>query len=256
MKIFTSNYDKNSNIRYFEIITLSILLYLITSIAFANGAKNFEPADNIRNTAKKHLEEMSNAADNTAIEISVSNIDPRLKLRKCKNKLLAFTEENVNKRGRLSIAVTCDLPVAWKVLLSASVDEFADVIIAKNTIARKSIITTQDIETKRVKISSLRKQPIFSMSEVLESTSKRQQRAGSIIFEDSICLVCRGDSVQISAKSEFLNINLEGIALADAGIGETTLVRNKQSKRSFSAKVIGKDHLEVKLADVKNNKLN
>ena len=70
----------------------------------------------------------------------------------------------------------------------------------------------------------------------------------SIIFEDSICLVCRGDSVQITAKSDFLNINLEGIALADANIGEMTLVRNKQSKRSFSAKVIGKDRLEVKLA--------
>ena len=229
---------------------------MITSVTFANETKNFEPADNIRHTAKKHLEEMNNAADNTAIEISISNIDPRLKLRKCKNKLSAFTADDSNKRGRLTVAVTCDLPVTWKVLLSASVDEFADVIVAKNTINRKSIITRQDIEIKRIKISSLRKQPLFNKSEVLGSTSKRQQRAGSIIFDDSICLVCRGDSVQISAKSEFLNINLEGIALADASIGETTLVRNKQSKRSFSAKVIGKDHLEVKLADVKNNKLN
>ncbi len=91
----------------------------------------------------------------------------------------------------------------------------------------------------------------MTKAQVLNTSPKRNIRAGSVIFEDSICMVCRGDIVQVSAKNQFLAINLQGVALADATIGENTKVRNLQSKRSFNARVVGKNQLEVSLTAVK-----
>jgi len=253
MKKFSSNFNIRPNSIIFAAIAIPFCLFVLQTAALATETRKFERASNIIKTAKIFLEELTNAADNPAIEITLNNIDPRLKLRKCHNPISASTDETAEKRGRLTVIVTCDYPIAWKVLLSASIDEYGEVMVARKTITRKSVLMEQDIEKKRVKVSSLRKQPLVDKLQVIGSTSKRQLRAGSILFEDSVCLVCRGDHVKISAKSRYLNIDLEGIALADARIGDTTLVRNKQSKRSFSAKVIGKNHLEVSLSETAIN---
>ena len=248
MILFATNQKKKPSMRRLTLFAVFVFAYMFSIITLASQIRAFETSENIQQTAKIFLEELTVAADNPAIEVKVNNIDPRLKLRQCDIKLKAYLPPGSKHRGKTTVAVRCDVPVAWKVFVSASIHEFAEVIVANRSLSRKSVIAEQDIVKKRVNISSLRKQPIMTKSQVLGSTPKRYIRAGSIIFEDSICMVCRGDSVNISAKSEFFSLNLKGLALADAAIGETTLVRNTQSKRSFSAKVIGRNQLEVSLS--------
>jgi flagellar basal body P-ring formation protein FlgA len=219
---------------------------LCSSGAIASSS-NFHSSQEIRETAKIFLEKMTTAADNSNIEINVNDLDPRLKLKKCSDKLQTELSRGSKMNGKVTVLVACQQPVAWKIFISADIVEYADVIVAARAIPRKTTITAKDIEQKRVDIAKLRKSPIFNQNLVVGSTTKRNINKGKLVYADSICMVCRGDNVQITAKSKYFSINMDAVALSDASIGETTLVRNKQSKRSFSAKVVSRDRLEVTL---------
>ena len=251
MIFFAAKHEKKSILRESIRLFLAILVNILPIVVNAQQTSTFEPAENIRLAAKIFLEEMTNAADNPSISVNIGQLDPRLRLRQCDNKLQSFLPGSSKPTGRVTVGVSCTSPVLWKIFISATVDEYIQVIVAKTNIAKKSIITAQDIEFKRVNIAVLRKQPVTTKAQVLNTSPKRYISAGSVIFEGNICMVCRGDIVQVSAGNKYLAINLQGVALADATIGENTKVRNLQSKRSFNAKVIGKNQLEVTLAAVK-----
>ncbi len=251
MIFFAPNHEKSIFTKVLVGLGALLCLNLSVSLVSADQYQVFESSKNIQLAAKIFLEEMTNAADNQEIEVTVNNLDPRLRLRLCEDKLQTYLPMDNKRTGRITVGISCQSPVAWKVFVSATVYEYADVVIAKTSMTKKDVITIQDIEIKRVNISKLNKQPIINLTQAINTSARRYLRAGSIIFEDSICMVCRGDVVQISAKSQFFNINLQGIALADATIGENTQVRNSQSNRSFNARVIGKNRLEVSLAATK-----
>jgi len=251
MIFFAVKHKKGSFLRVFFGLSLAILVNIFVSSANAQTTAIFEPVKNIKLAAKIFLEEITNAADNPSISVSIGKLDPRLHLRQCSGNLQASLPASSKQTGRVMVVVACSGPVSWKIFVSATVAEFTEVIVAKNSIAKKSIISEQDIEIKRVNSANLRKQPAKNKKQVINTSPKRFIKAGDVIFEDNICLVCRGDTVQISARNQFLAINLQGIALADATLGESTKVRNQQSKRSFNARVVGKNQLEVTLAAVK-----
>lgn len=228
-----------------------VLCFIIASQSILASAspigQKYHTSQEIKETAKIFLEKIALAADNPAIEIEINDLDPRLKLRMCDEPLDTYIPTGSKRRGKMTVAVSCRAPVAWKVFIGAEVAEYADVIVASKSLARKTLISKNDITHRRVNISSLRKIPLLESQQAIGSKTKRNIRNNALVYQDSICMVCRGDNVQIIAKNEFFSINMEAIALEDAGIGEMTLVRNTQSKRSFSAKVISKDQLVVNL---------
>ena len=246
--IFFSTKAKNYAIKRVNLsITTLLFIYLLNSPAFAEQQPLFESTENIRLAAKIFLEEITNAADNPSIEIKISDLDPRLRLRHCEKQLKSELPPSSKSKGRVTVSINCDHPVSWRVFVSATVYEYAEVVVAKNVLAKKMLISAEDIEIKRVNVSTLRKQPIFSEAQVINTRTKRYLRAGTVISEDTICMVCRGDVVEVTAKNQFFNINLKGVALADATMGSNTKIRNSQSNRSFTARVIGRNQLEVPL---------
>ncbi len=228
------------------------ILYIVSLNLAAGMPKSaqrydFQTSQSIRQSAKIFLEKTALTADNPAIEVVIGKLDPRLRLRQCHQALDTKLLNKEKLRGKTTLVVSCASPVAWKVFISAKVLQYAEVVVAKRNINRLAIIGPQDVEIKRVEITNLRKRPITSLDRILGSTAKRHIRRDSVIFEHLSCLICKGDRVQISAQSRFFNIDLEAVALADAAIGETTLVRNIRSKRIFNAVVTGKNQLKVKL---------
>ncbi len=246
--IFFNPIDKKTPCqRVLTILKGFALLLIIHFNVNAEPMQRFESAKNIKLAAKSFLEEMTNAADNPNIVIKINQLDPRLRLRHCANNLQSFLPRGSRKKGRVTVGVSCNAPVLWKLFVSASVNEFADVVVAKSNLTKKTMITAQDLEIRNMNISALRYQPVFNISQVVNTKSQRYIRSGSIVFEEHICMICRGDIVNVKAKNEYFSINMQAIALANANMGQIAMVRNTQSKRTFNAKVIGKDQLEVSL---------
>jgi len=241
---------KVNNIRVLIFFVQALLvqsIFTTSTYVLAKLPQEFETSLIITAKAKSFLEETVDPADKTKIEVKVNQLDQRLRLKKCENDLNAYFPTGSQRTGRVTIAVSCDFPVAWKVFVSASLYEYSEVVVARKTLPRKSLISKDDIALERVNISKLRGTPILDPNQVVGSATKRQIRAGAVVFGNSICMVCKGADVQVVAKNDNFNINMEGTALADAAIGEITQIRNKKSKRSFNAKVIGRNQLVVLL---------
>ena len=239
-----------NKIDMFKILAFMLVEQLLassSSFALAESNVQFESAVSIEKKAIAFLKAEASSGQNSNLEVSIKHLDPRLRLRKCDDELKSFFPTGSKKNGKVTVAVSCSSPVVWKVFVSASIYEYAKVVVAKKMLSRNSVISAKDIALERVNVSNLRRAPILLDSGAIGSTPKRTIRAGSIIYQDSICMVCRGDYVTVTAKNQFFDINMEAIALEDASIGEMTQVRNKKSKRAFNAKVVGRNQLEVLL---------
>jgi len=247
MIFFSTKAKRNPFKKANIVVVASICVFLVVPPLYAEQRPLYENTENIRLAATNFLQEITNAADNPSIEIKVNELDSRLRLRRCESQLNADLPPSSKAQGRVTVSINCTHPVSWRVFVSATVYEYAEVVIAKNVLTKKTLISEQDIEIKKVNISTLRKQPIFNKTLVINTRTKRYLRAGTVISADSICMVCRGDVVEVVAKNSFFNINLKGVALADATMGSNTKIRNSQSNRSFTARVIGRNQLEVPL---------
>jgi flagella basal body P-ring formation protein FlgA len=218
------------------------------SISHANNINSFENLSNVRNTAKTFLEEKTISADTKDIELNIGQIDPRLKLKKCDQPLVPFLLQGYKTFGKLSVGVKCSGTVPWKIFLSATVYHFKTVVIANNALAKGKLISKQDLSYKRVNVTSFRKLPAIDSSQVVMTSPRRFIRAGSIIYMNNICMICKGNKVNVSAGSDYFSINLEAEALADASVGETVRLRNSKSRRIFDGTVVGRNRVRVLLA--------
>jgi len=224
------------------------LLLLTNDIANAADINGYEKLNSIQNTAKIFLEEKTISADTKDVELNIGQIDPRLKLKKCDQPLIAFLPQGSKTFGKLSVGVRCSGTVPWKIFLSATVYHYQTVVIANNSLAKGKLISKQDLGYKRVKVSNFRKQPAVDSSQVVMTSPRRFIRAGSIIYTNNICMICKGNRVNVTAGSAYFSINLEAEALADALDGEMVKLRNSKSRRIFNGTATGRNKATVLLA--------
>ena len=69
------------------------------------------------------------------------------------------------------------------------------------------------------------------------SRLKRDLRAGQPVRQNQICVVCRGDKVEIQALTGGMQIKTQGTALQDGSFGEAIRVENNRSKRVIQARI-------------------
>ena len=117
------------NITFWQVKTL-ISLFLVCLIGNIQAANKVQSIEEIRQTAKIFLEEKQPSADNPNIETSLGNIDPRIKLVECDGQLEAFFPQSARTRGKTTVGVRCLGTVAWKLFISANIQEFQDVWVA------------------------------------------------------------------------------------------------------------------------------
>jgi flagellar basal body P-ring formation protein FlgA len=226
-----------------------ILLTLPFSLLVnADSDRAIQSLDSIMLAAKNFLEEKQPSADNPNITVTLSPLDNRLRLSQCDTPLQVFFPQRAVNRGNTTVGVKCLGPVSWKIYVPAKIEHFQQVWVAKRNLAAGDLINTADVKQQRMSSMAMRKAPLLELNNILASSPKRLIRAGSVLYKDSICLVCKGDKVNVLAQNNLISIQVQGIALEDATLGETTQIKNAKSKRVFNAEVVGKNQLKVSLA--------
>ena len=219
------------------------------NLTFGMDLSRFQPVESITEAAKIFLEEKQQAADKESTRVIVSNIDPRTRLTACDRPLEAFLAPGMKLVGKTTVGVMCTGQKQWKIYVPAKVEKYVNVWVANRNLSTSDIISKADMRKQTIAIDRLRKSPMQDSAALMNTSPKRMMREGSVFFQDSVCMVCRGQKVNVSAINEYLTIFVEGVALSDAILGETVQIRNSQSKRVFGAIVTGKDQLSVKLTE-------
>ncbi|MBT8448764.1 MAG: flagellar basal body P-ring formation protein FlgA, partial [Gammaproteobacteria bacterium] len=136
-------------------------------------------------------------------------------------------------------------PKPWSIYIPVKVSVYSPAVIVINPVRRGASITATDVELKKVDISLVRGKPFKQLDLVIGSKSKNTLNPGSIIDMNSVCVVCKGDNVLITASNTAISVKMSGMALSDGSIGDSIRVQNRSSKRVIEAVVVNQDTVKA-----------
>lgn len=230
---------------------LAAALLLVASAA--GGRAEVMDLTVLRTTVEQHLAQhytARGAVHVDDIEIEVSELDPRLRLRSCPQPLTVSVKEPPQGHGNLTVKTSCDAGQQWTIYVPARVDIYASVAVAARTLDRGHRMTESDVSSARSNVSRLGHGHIADPARVVGLELQRPMRAGEafrLANLDQPEVVKRGDSVVVEAQAGGLIVVAPGKALADGRVGQQIRVENTQSERTVRARVVGPGRVRVVL---------
>lgn len=184
------------------------------------------------------------------VDFEIGNIDPHLQLSPCENSPDIKFRQDPLTRITNTLEVKCAAPAQWKFFVSSKIEIIGDIVMAKRTIPRGAIISSEDVSTERSIINQVQYGGFSSPSEIIGMTAKRTIRQNNIISSHLLTpptLVKRGDKVVIKAKNSAISVKMNGIALSDGKLGQQISIKNARSNRVIKGRVVGIGQTEVTL---------
>ena len=124
---------------------------------------------------------------------------------------------------------------------------FEQVIISTGKLKRGQVISNSDIVLQEVDISRLRGHSFTDVNDLIGTKLKTSIKSGQVIDSSIICLICAGDSVQITAINSQVDISAAGTALNDGGRGDKIRVQNNASRLILDAYITNSGIVKVAL---------
>lgn len=228
----------------------SFLIILIAlSFSFRVYASDHENLINLQNAVLEKAQEhfSSRFQSNTFerdIQITVSSLDSRLKLKKCPNTLSFHIRESRNTTRHSTVKTSCKVDGInqWSIFVPITINVFSKVAIVTESLHKGDVLTRENTTLSRVNTSVLSSGHIENINKVLGKAITRPLRRGDNIrmsYLDEADVVRRGDPVTIEVKSSAISVATLATALNDGYVGEMIKVRNNRSKRVVDAKVTG-----------------
>lgn len=171
-------------------------------------------------------------------EISSGKLDPRLRLTPCESDVIAFLPPGSRLQGNTTVGVRCESTKPWSIYIPVKVSVYQNVIVSTSKMSRGEIIADSDIILNEVDISQIRGHTFVSKEDLIGTKLKASLKANQVIDSASICLICKGDVVMITANSTSISVSMSGIALNDGSKGDKIRVQNKASRRIIDAIII------------------
>jgi flagella basal body P-ring formation protein FlgA len=128
-------------------------------------------------------------------------------------------------------------------------------------VAIDNLVTGKPIRADQVRIEPLdgfpdALAPAQSLDQVVGKNLLRPIRRGGTVSLDDVATaisVHRGDKVEVDFRTPVLRLRFEAIAEMDGRFGDRILLRNLQSRNTFTAEVSGKDQASVLVTDETNS---
>ncbi len=137
-----------------------------------------------------------------------------------------------------------------KVKIWGYVEAKVAVLVLKNSVINKAVITEQDLTIEFKPFSRLPQDVILDKNLVIGKQVKMSLKPGTVLRYSHIerpMIIKRNQIVEIVAKGENFIVRTKGIALQEGKEGEKIKVKNLSSKKIIWGKVISSDEVEVSL---------
>lgn len=183
-------------------------------------------------------------------EVSVNEIDPRLRMPKCAEQLTASLSSPGAPLGRVSVRVRCDTAAPWTVFMPAQVKLFREVVMTTRPLPRDTVLGAPDLVMRERDVGLLTQGYLTSMDQAVGYKLTRQTVSDQVLaaaFLEQPHVVNKGDHVVIVARTGALAVRMPGEAMADGAMSQQIAVRNLNSMRVIKARVTGPGEVEVSM---------
>jgi flagella basal body P-ring formation protein FlgA len=223
----------------------SITLYLLVLFSLTSHSTTWDRAY-IEAFAKKHLEAKILPPVGGKISISVANIDSRITIKPCQQELIANIPEKTTSRN-VNVKISCADSTPWQMYLHARIEKTFAVVVATATIDKGTMLSRENISIQYLGSNKIRGKKFTDIAAVLGSKAEKRIGKGSVINTKNVCLVCKGDSVTITAQSSNLMIKTQGIAVTSGNLNKQIKVKNTRSGKVIRTKVTAINQVSIHL---------
>ncbi len=213
------------------VIGLSAVFFSFSALSATN-----EQIQAIQKTAQEYILNSIEQPIGGALEAQAANVDSRVFATDCPSGLTASSKSTNSNASNITVLVSCDQE-DWRLYVPVRVTRTGPQVSLVSPLSRGQIIAAQDVTISMVDLQRLRRQGFSTINAVIGAKVKKNLRAGEIIEQRDICVVCRNDIVTIKAVKSGMTITTKGIALSDGSHGEQIKVKNSKSNRIIDGKV-------------------
>lgn len=238
----------------FRITSIFILLSFLTGHAAqslaSEAATGWQDHAAIRSTAQSFLTAFSSEHHNGRTQVKLGQLDRRLKLKRCKTPIEAFMPDGGRVMGNTTVGVRCPAEGGWNIYVSARIDVFGPVLVARQPLARGVSIGVDDLELVERNLSNLPYGYYSDPQPVAGQLAKRTISAATVVTPSMLTapkLVKRGERVSVIAETGPLKIRTRGKALGDGKAGDLVRIRAEGSARIVDGIVISPGVVKVTL---------
>ncbi|CAH9065951.1 hypothetical protein PSECIP111951_03499 [Pseudoalteromonas holothuriae] len=220
------------------------MVYILLSCeVYAQGFNN----QALEETARSYISSLTITKPDSNLQIYAIPLDSRLATRQCKTPLDVSTNATPPFNRQVTVQLKCDDLSGWTQYVHIRIEELFPVIVSKEMISKGELLTEQHLKLEYRPKHFVRSSYIEDFNLLIGSRSKRTLREGMPIGMNQICMVCKGDIVNIYAKTPTLTIKTSGVALQDGNLGEQIRVKNQKSGKIVSGRVKDVDSVEVNI---------
>lgn len=236
------------NMKYFMLLV--VMAWLPIKSFAATAANPWQSHAAIRATAQSFLDAFVSDQHQGRSEVRLGKLDRRLKLKTCQSPLEAFMPPGGRVRGNTTIGVRCPDEGGWSIYVSARIDVFGSVLIARQPLARGARIQESDLELVERNLSNLPYGYYTDTQPIVGQLAKRTIAGATVITPTMLQppkLVKRGERVSVIAEAGALKIRTIGKALSDGQSGDRVQIRAAGSERIVEAVVVSPGVVKVTL---------
>lgn len=151
---------------------------------------------------------------------------------------------NASLLGAISIPVrvVVDGQVWQTIQAPVLVRMFRDVLVTTKSVARGEEWSGENLALTKCEVTSTTGEVLSDLSCVEGKIAARTLPAGTILkneYVGKVEVIRAGDLVTVQLARGAVRITMDGQAMKGGAVGDTILVRNTSSRKSFSARVVG-----------------
>ncbi|MEP7296657.1 MAG: flagellar basal body P-ring formation chaperone FlgA [Burkholderiales bacterium] len=231
----------------------AMLLTLLAPLAGAQAPA--EPATALDGGLAQQVRELalSGAKTGTAvaprIDVSVGQIDPRLRLAPCQH-VEPYVPDGMRMWGKSRIGLRCTAgPSKWNVYLPITVRVFGTALVATSGLASGAVLTAADLTQAEVDLAEDASAPLANADLAVGRTLARGLKAGQSLRQSHLKArqyFGAGETVTVLAQGNGFSVAGEGQALNPGIEGQPVRVRT-ESGRVLTGMPIGEHRVELPL---------
>ena len=217
----------------------ALALPALAAAPVVGQALNPTLAERIIASARQFVAEQPAAAAGVVRDVQIADLDPRLVLQECPGPLSAYWPVSSRTSGNTVVGVRCTDTPPWQVFVQVRIEQRQPALVASRNLARGQRLEPADVNLQTVASTALRSAALQDMTQLSGLTLKRAVAANEPLTLDAVCLICRGDQVNVAAGDERFSVSIKAVAVSDGSWGDHIDLVNSSSKRHVQAIVTG-----------------
>ncbi|OZB72960.1 MAG: flagella basal body P-ring formation protein FlgA [Halothiobacillus sp. 14-55-98] len=128
--------------------------------------------------------------------------------------------------------IACEGSNPWRIYVPARIQTMVNAISLARPLAPGATISAEDLTTTPVNANQQVNAYLTSPDEAIGQIVTRPMQAGQILTQQDLGIakvIHRGDHVTVIAGTGNVSVSTEGVAQADAGVGQRIMVKNSRS---------------------------